>query len=117
MSIDNTIEKEIKNLEKCREKWGMEKRDFAKLIGCDENSYNDLISGKSKWDVESARNANLMLETDYALSKFYDNPAEIRTYLRSRQKLLNGEKPLNLLMSPLFDDKTKVYQSLEQLNI
>lgn len=110
MDLENTAEE----LKKCREKWGMEQKDFAKLIGCNEADYENLISGKSKWDINSARNANLMLEIDYALSKFYDD-SEIRTWLRSSQQLFNGENPLNLLMSRSFDDKTRVYQSLKRL--
>ena len=106
--MSNAIARKIESIE---QKGGMRSIDVANVLGTRPETVSRWNQGKAfpRGDTE-----RLLLDLDYIvdqLSDFYD-PLEARVWLFSRQRLLNGNSPVNLIQQ---GDTDTVIRILDQL--
>ena len=106
--MSNAIARKIESIE---QKGGMRSIDVANVLGTRPETVSRWNQGKAfpRGDTE-----RLLLDLDYIvdqLSDFYD-PLEARVWLFSRQRLLNGNSPVNLIQQ---GDTNTVIRILDQL--
>jgi hypothetical protein len=100
-----------RKLEAIQSKSGMRAVDVANVVGARPETVSRWNQGKAfpRSDAEK-----LLLELEYVvdqLSDFY-GPMETRLWLFARQKLLNGEKPVDLIQQGRTSDVLAVIAQL-----
>ncbi|MBV2138952.1 MAG: DUF2384 domain-containing protein [Candidatus Thiodiazotropha sp. (ex Ctena orbiculata)] len=106
--MSNAIARKIESIE---EKGGMRSADVANILGTRPETVSRWNQGKAfpRGDTEK-----LLLDLDYIvdqLSDFYE-PLEARVWLFSRQRILDGKRPVDLIQK---GDTDTVMQILDQL--
>ncbi|MCU7931127.1 MAG: DUF2384 domain-containing protein [Candidatus Thiodiazotropha sp. (ex Codakia rugifera)] len=106
--MSNAIARKIESIE---EKGGMRSADVANILGTRPETVSRWNQGKAfpRGDTEK-----LLLDLDYIvdqLSDFYE-PLEARVWLFSRQRVLDGKRPVDLIQE---GDTDTVMQILDQL--
>ncbi|MCU7853318.1 MAG: DUF2384 domain-containing protein [Candidatus Thiodiazotropha sp. (ex Monitilora ramsayi)] len=106
--MSNAIARKIESIE---EKGGMRSADVANILGTRPETVSRWNQGKAfpRGDTEK-----LLLDLDYIvdqLSDFYE-PLEARVWLFSRQRVLDGKRPVDLIQK---GDTDTVMQILDQL--
>jgi transcriptional regulator with XRE-family HTH domain len=92
-----------RKLDSIRSKGGMKNIDVANVLGLRPETVSRWNQGKAFPQPDAERT---LLELEYIideLSDFYD-PQEARLWLFSRQKLLNGEVPAELIQKGRVDE-------------
>ena len=112
MQVGNTMTNAIaRKIESIEQKGGMRSRDIADVLGSRPETVSRWNQGKAFPRPEAEK---LLLDFEYIvdqLSDFYE-PIEARVWLFSRQKLLNGERPVDLIRQRKTDS---VMEALDQL--
>ena len=106
--MSNAIARKIESIE---EKGGMRSVDVANILGTRPETVSRWNQGKAfpRGDTEK-----LLLDLDYIvdqLSDFYE-PLEARVWLFSRQRILEGKRPVDLIQQ---GDTDTIMQILDQL--
>ena len=106
--MGNAIARKIASIE---EKGGMRSTDVANILGTRPETVSRWNQGRA---FPRGKTERLLLELDYVvdlLSDFYE-PLEARVWFYSRQRVLDGETPADLIRQ----GKTEiVLEALEQL--
>lgn len=100
-----------RKLDSIRSKGGMKNIDVANVLGLRPETVSRWNQGKAFPQPDAERT---LLELEYVideLSDFYD-PQEARLWLFSRQKLLNGEVPAELIQKGRVDEVRSVIAQL-----
>jgi transcriptional regulator with XRE-family HTH domain len=100
-----------RKLESIRTKGGMKNVDVANVLGLRPETVSRWNQGKAFPQPDAER---ILLELEYIideLTDFYD-PQEARLWLFSRQKLLGGQKPAELIQKGRADDVRNVIAQL-----
>lgn len=106
--MSNALARRIESIER---KGGIRSIDIANILGTRPETVSRWNLGKAFPRPETER---LLLDLEYIvdlLSDFYD-PMETRLWLYSRQKLLDGKRPVELIQEERTD---VVLQALDQL--
>ena len=106
--MSNAIARKIESIE---QKGGMRSADVANILGTRPETVSRWNQGKAFPRGETEK---LLLDLDYIvdqLSDFYD-PLEARVWLFSRQRLLEGESPVDLIQR---GDTNAIIRILDQL--
>ena len=115
MSQDNILREIKKGLIECMEEWRIEKKDLGKLINSNEKGYKALM-GSSQWDTILINSANIIIGVNNILDKSYDYFGKM-AWLKSPQKFLNGNRPIDILMSECpYYQRSAVYEYLLKNN-
>jgi len=102
-----------RKLESIRSKGGMKNIDIANVLGLRPETVSRWNQGRAFPQPEAERT---ILELEYIidqLSDFYE-PQEARLWLFSRQKLLNGEKPAELIQQGRTEEVLAVINQLRE---
>ncbi|MCZ6802430.1 MAG: DUF2384 domain-containing protein [Proteobacteria bacterium] len=107
--MSNAIARKIENIEN---KGGMKSIDIANVIGSRPETVSRWNKGKA---FPQPDKEILLLDLDYIIDQLSDlyEPMEARMWLFSRQKLLQGKRPVELIQS---GQAKEVIELLEQLN-
>lgn len=107
--MTNAIARKIESIEK---KGGMKSVDIANVIGSRPETVSRWNKGKAFPQPDKEK---LLLDLDYIVEQLSDlyEPLEARMWLFSRQKLLKGERPVDLIQS---GRAMEVITILDQLN-
>jgi transcriptional regulator with XRE-family HTH domain len=100
-----------RKLDSIRNKGGMKNIDVANVLGLRPETVSRWNQGKAFPQPDAERT---LLELEYIideLSDFYD-PQEARLWLFSRQKLLNGQVPAELIQKGRIDEVRSVIAEL-----
>ena len=100
-----------RKLESIRSKGGMKNVDVANVLGLRPETVSRWNQGKAFPQPEAER---ILLELEYIideLTDFYD-PQEARLWLFSRQKLLDGQRPAELIQKGRTDEVRNVIAQL-----
>ena len=100
-----------RKLDSIRNKGGMKNIDVANVLGLRPETVSRWNQGKAFPQPDAERT---LLELEYIideLSDFYD-PQEARLWLFSRQKLLNGQVPAELIQKGQVDEVRSVIAQL-----
>ena len=100
-----------RKLDSIRSKGGMKNIDVANVLGLRPETVSRWNQGKAFPQPDAERT---LLELEYIideLSDFYD-PQEARLWLFSRQKLLNGQVPAELIQKGRIDEVRSVIAQL-----
>ena len=100
-----------RKLDSIRSKGGMKNIDVANVLGLRPETVSRWNQGKAFPQPDAERT---LLELEYIideLSDFYD-PQEARLWLFSRQKLLNGQVPAELIQKGRVDEVRSVIAQL-----
>jgi transcriptional regulator with XRE-family HTH domain len=100
-----------RKLDSIRSKGGMKNIDVANVLGLRPETVSRWNQGKAFPQPDAERT---LLELEYIideLSDFYD-PQEARLWLFSRQKLLNGQVPAELIQKGQVDEVRSVIAQL-----
>ena len=100
-----------RKLDSIRSKGGMKNIDIANVLGLRPETVSRWNQGRAFPQPEAERT---ILELEYIvdqLSDFYE-PQEARLWLFSRQKLLNGEKPAELIQQGRTEEVLTVIKQL-----
>jgi transcriptional regulator with XRE-family HTH domain len=100
-----------RKLDSIRNKGGMKNIDVANVLGLRPETVSRWNQGKAFPQPDAERT---LLELEYIideLSDFYD-PQEARLWLFSRQKLLNGQVPAELIQKGRIDEVRSVIAQL-----
>jgi len=100
-----------RKLESIRSKGGMKNIDIANVLGSRPETVSRWNQGRAFPQPEAEKT---ILELEYIidqLSDFYE-PQEARLWLFSRQKLLNGEKPAELIQQGRTEEVLAVINQL-----
>lgn len=106
--MSNAIARKIEAIEK---KGGMRSVDIANILGTRPETVSRWNQGKAFPRGETER---LLLDLDYIvdqLSDFYE-PLEARLWLYSRQRLLDGGRPVDFIQQGKADDIIRVLDQL-----
>ena len=106
--MSNAIARKIASIEK---KGGMHSADVANILGARPETVSRWHQGKA---FPPGKIERRLLELDYIvdlLSDFYE-PPEVRIWLYSRQRVLDGETPASLIEQGKTE---KILEALEQL--
>jgi len=107
-SMSNAV---ARKLDSIRSKGGMKNIDVANVLGLRPETVSRWNQGKAFPQPDAERT---LLELEYIideLSDFYD-PQEARLWLFSRQKLLNGQVPAELIQKGQVDEVRSVIAQL-----
>ena len=102
-----------RKLESIRSKGGMKNIDIANVLGSRPETVSRWNQGRAFPQPEAEKT---ILELEYIidqLSDFYE-PQEARLWLFSRQKLLNGEKPAELIQQGRTEEVLAVVNQLRE---
>jgi len=102
-----------RKLDSIRSKGGMKNIDIANVLGLRPETVSRWNQGRAFPQPEAERT---ILELEYIidqLSDFYE-PQEARLWLFSRQKLLNGEKPAELIQQGRTEEVLAVVNQLRE---
>jgi|MudIll2142460700_1097286.scaffolds.fasta_scaffold2066149_1 transcriptional regulator with XRE-family HTH domain len=100
-----------RKLDSIRSKGGMKNIDIANVLGLRPETVSRWNQGRA---FPQSRAEKTILELEYIvdqLSDFYE-PQEARLWLFSRQKLLNGEKPAELIQQGRTEEVRTVINQL-----
>jgi len=100
-----------RKLEAIQAKGGMQSVDIANVLGTRPETVSRWNQGKAYPQPDKEK---LLLELEYVvdqLADFYD-PQEARLWMLSRQKVLNGETPADLIQHGRTDEVLKVIGQL-----
>ena len=106
--MSNALTRKIESIES---KGGIRSIDIANILGTTPETVSRWNQGKAFPHPEKER---ILLDLEYIvdlLSDFYE-PMETRLWLYQRQKLLNGQRPADLIQNEQTDEVLKILDQL-----
>jgi len=103
-----------RKLENIRLKGALTNADVANMLGLRPETISRWNQGHAFPHRESEKE---LLEIEYIvdeLSDFYDEPNDARLWLFARQKLLNGERPADLIQQNRTDEVLLIIKQLKE---
>ena len=110
--MQTAISRKIKSL---RKEGGIKSTDLAELLNTTPETVSRWNQGHTSPRVTAERK---ILELEYIverLREFYDDPKDARLWLFSRQKLLGGKKPADLIEAGRIDEVLTLISELSDV--